>query len=119
MEHALPIGWYFTHLFMGVRSFFNVKVTKEGKVISDDENPAFFERWKKEAGVGCTRRAPRMVRQNSRPKRLTKVRRQRLNRGTPSMNRPVVRPCRGTVHEVPVRAYESQDQTPKDPTAGT
>ena len=59
-----------------------------------------------------------MVRQNSRPKRLTKVRRQRLNRGTPSMNRPVVRPCRGTVHEVPVRAYESQDQTPKDPMAG-
>ena len=48
VEHALPIGWYFTHLFMGVRSFFNVKVTKEGKVISDDENPAFFERWKKD-----------------------------------------------------------------------
>ena len=21
VEHALPIGWYFTHLFMGVRSF--------------------------------------------------------------------------------------------------
>jgi hypothetical protein len=46
MKHDLTEDWYSAALKMGIRSFFGVEVTSDGRVLTDEQNPSFFEKWK-------------------------------------------------------------------------